>query len=411
MDIYGRKITHAVAILPGIAGWLLIYFAKDVQTLMIARFLGGLTSSGTVSLGAIVVGEYTSPKYRGVFLYLKNTTVCIGAMLVHILSQYLHWRTMALVALVPLFTALIITYTWPESPAWLASRHHYKRSEEIFYWLRGYNEDAQKEFEAMIEAQKGKLSQPKSNVTFFETIIDFFRKFRRKDFLKPFMIMVLATLVLEMSGRHVFPSYALQIMTAITGETTQSFYYTLGIDIMITVSTLIALILVKIVTRRKLLFSTGFAAVAVLMLVCLYLFLILKGVIAESKVWISAVLLLIYFFLANFGCAPIPLALVGEVFPLAHRGVGSALSGIWISICLMVALKSTPHLMVNLGVHSLFAFNGSIMGSSLLILYFILPETKDRTLQEIEYYFNHGKFPNTGNDDMEANTKMITDSN
>ncbi|CAB3258754.1 unnamed protein product [Arctia plantaginis] len=409
MDLYGRKMTHAVAILPGIAGWLLIYFAEDVKTLMIGRFLGGLTSSGTVSLGAIVVGEYTSPKYRGVFLYLKNATVCIGAMLVHILSQYLHWRTIALVALVPLFVALIIIYTWPESPAWLASTHQHERSEKIFYWLRGYNEDARKEFQAMIEAQEAKLSKLKSKVKCSERISDFFRKFRRRDFLKPFMIMVLATSVLEMSGRHVFPSYALQIMTAITGETTHSFYYALGIDIMITASALIALVLVKIMPRRTLLFSTGFAAVVILMLVSLYLFLISKGLIANGKMWISIALLISYFFLANFGCAPIPLALVGEVFPLAHRGVGSALSGIWISICLMAALKSTPHLMVNLGIHGLFAVNSSVMGISLFILYFILPETKDRTLQEIEYYFNHGKFPNAENEDTEANIKMIPD--
>lgn len=406
MAMYGRKITHGLTILPGVIGWLLIYFARGVPLLLAGRFLCGFTAAAAVSLGAIMIGECTSPKYRGVFLYLKNALVCIGAMIVHIISRYLHWRTIAMISLVPLLISLLITFTWSESPAWLASKHQYEKSQEAFFWIRGDSESSRKEIEEIIKAQKSKVLKTKTKSTYCGILMEFFRKFTQKDFLKPSLIMVLATAVLEMSGRHIYPSYALQIMTGITGETSHSFFYTLAIDIIITASATFSSILVKLMNRRTLLFSSGFAAILVLMTFCLYLLLVTKHIISNDKPWIPISLLVLYFVLANSGCAPIPLALAGEVFPLAHRGVGSALSGIWISLCLSVGLKSAPHLLANIGVYGFFAVYGSIMGICLLILYFIMPETKDRTLQEIENYFNFGKFTNDV-EDNEMNMKMI----
>ncbi|XP_026731235.1 facilitated trehalose transporter Tret1-like isoform X1 [Trichoplusia ni] len=391
MDRLGRKATHFIIVLPGVVGWLLIYFANNVKAIMIGRFLGGLSSLGTVSLGAVVIGEYTCPKYRGVFLYLKNAAVCLGAMFTHIISRFLHWRTITLVGLIPMLIALTIIYTWPESPAWLISRKQYDRSKEAFLWLRGDSEASKKELAETINAQKERMRTANRKITLSFLIKDFFRKFTRKDFVKPLNIMILAALVLEMSGRHVFPAYAPLIMAAITGESTQSFYYTLALDLIITVASLFASILVKLMSRRKLLFTTGFSAFGVLTLVCLNLFLTSQDIIANRPLT-SVSMLVVYFIFANLGCAPIPLALAGEVFPLAHRGVGSAVTGLWISVCLIIGLKSTPHLIVSISVSGFFAVYGLVMGTSLVILYFVMPETKDKTLQEIENFFNHGTF-------------------
>ncbi|XP_035457062.2 facilitated trehalose transporter Tret1 [Spodoptera frugiperda] len=409
MDMFGRKVTHALVILPAIVGWVMIYFSQDITVLMTGRFLGGLSSAATVSLGAVVIGEYTSPKYRGVFLYLKNASVCMGAMFIHIISGFLHWRTIALVACTPLLFAFFVVCTWPESPAWLLSKQQYDKSEKAFYWLRGNNEASRREITDTIKAQRERMAKPKLTQSYGEQIKDFLKKFTQKDFVKPVFITLLATIVLEMSGRHIFPAYLLHIMSEMTGEKSQSFYYTLGSDIIITASALFASILVKMMNRRTLLFSTGFAAFGVLMAVCTYLFLEAKGIIPGGRSWIPMSLLIVYFILANLGCAPIPLALVGEVFPLSHRGAGLALSGVWISLGLIVGLKSTPHLIDSIKVYGFFAVYGIIMAISLVILYFMMPETKDRTLQEIENYFNYGRFANVDDDDEEANTKMINE--
>lgn len=375
---------------------------------MIGRVLGGVTAGGTVSLGAIVVGEYSDPKYRGVFLNLKTASVCLGGMTVHIIGHFLHWRTVALIALIPHFLAMLVVYTWPESPAWLASRGEYERSEDSFYWLRGKSETSYNELEDLVRAQMERRSKPVQQSSCGDKCVDFFKRFTQRDFLKPLFIIFTSSILLEFSGRHIFPAYALQIIGEVTGNRSQSFYYTLALDLIITFSAVSSSILVKIMKRRTLLFSTGFSACAVLMAACTYLFLADKEIIPNDKTWIPIGIFVIYFILANLGCTPIPLALLGEVFPLRHRGVGSAAAGTFISLGVMVGLQITPYLLLNLKVYGTFAVFGTAMVIALLGLFFMLPETKDRTLQEIEDYFNHGKFKDVRVDeDAEVKVRMV----
>ncbi|CAH0599212.1 unnamed protein product [Chrysodeixis includens] len=409
MDVYGRRLAHGLVILPGIIGWLCIYFATGVPALMTGRILGGITAGATVSLGAIVIGEYSDPKYRGVFLNLKTASVCFGGMSVHIAGHFLHWRTVALVGLVPYIIALLVNCTWQESPAWLASRGEFEKSKLSFYWLRGKADASCKELDKLIDAQIERLAIPHKKTTIYQKVIDFGFKFTKKDFLKPLIIIFFGSILLESSGRHIFPAYAPQIIGEITGDKSRSFYYTLAIDLIITTSAVCSSALVKVMKRRTLLFSTGFSAVVVLMIVCSYLFLVSRDLIISDRSWIPIVIFVFYFILANLGCTPIPLALLGEIFPLPHRGVGSAVAGLWISLNVMLGLQVTPYLLLNLKVYGTFAVFGSGMGISLLVLYFMLPETKDRTLQEIEDYFNYGTFRKTddNDDDVEAKVKMI----
>lgn len=407
MEAYGRKIAHLLVILPGTVGWLAIYYAQGVPAILLGRILGGATAGATVSLGAIVIGEFSNPKYRGVFLNLKTVSVCLGGMIVHVLDHFISWRTIAFIAIIPHILAILIVLTWPETPAWLAANGKFDESKKSFYWLREKSEASQKEIDALINAQTERLSTPKVEASKKDVIIDFFKKFTRKDFIMPLIIVTVSTILLEASGRHIFPAYALQIIGEISGDKSQSFYYTLGIDVIVTASALSSSILVKIMKRRKLLFSTGFAAVAVLMVACTYLTLVAHNKISNDQPWIAMSIFVIFFILANLGCTPIPLALLGEVFPLPHRGVGSAIAGICISLGVMVALQITPYLLVHAKVHGMFFVYGVTMGFTLAILYFVLPETKDRTLQEIEDYFNYGKFKDNTDEVEEVKVKMV----
>ncbi|CAH2061109.1 unnamed protein product, partial [Iphiclides podalirius] len=410
MDWRGRKLAHILVLAPGIIGWLLIFFARNVALLMIGRFLNGFTTGGTVFLGAVVIGEYSCPKSRGTFLNLKTAGVCLGSMVIHILGYYFHWRTVALLGMLPFVVSFIIICTWPESPAWLASTGKFEDSEKSFYWLRGRDEDSEKEFNELIKAQKMKAAYNK-RTSACETITDFLLKFTKRDFVKPLIIIVVSAVLIEASGRHVFPAYALPIIEEVTGDNLQTFYYTLGIDLIITTSATFSSVLVKVYKRRTILFITGFSALFVLIMACSYLYLVTVGLISKSYPWIPVALFVLFFILVNLGCTPIPIALLGEVLPLAHRAAGSAVAGFVLSVAVVAALKVTPYLLASIKVYGTFGVFGITMGLSLLMFYFILPETKDRTLQEIEDYFNNGRFRDEEEDrkgEEGVRMKMIT---
>ncbi|XP_069362452.1 facilitated trehalose transporter Tret1-like isoform X2 [Maniola hyperantus] len=411
MDRIGRKFTHIIVMIPSIVGWVFIYFASNMSALIIGRILSGFTGAGTVILGAVVIGEFSSPANRGMFLNLKTTAVCLGNSMVHILGNYLTWNQIALVAMTPHLFALLIIFTWPESPAWLASKKKFEASEKSFYWLRGTSPESRGELEELIRAQKERDDQKKS-MSILEKCLEIVNKFTKKDFVKPSIIMLFAGIILEACGRHFFAAYALQIIGEVTGSKTNSFYYTLAIDIIITTSAACSSVLVKVFKRRTLFFWSGFTALFILVCVCVYLFLSALGIISKDRPWIPIGLFVVYFILSNLGCTAIPLALLGELYPLAHRGVGAAVSGIILALTLMVTMQVTPYLLASVKVYGTFATYGAAMGLCLVGMYYILPETKDRTLQEIEYYFNFGKFRDDKIDnDEEAKMKMIPHTN
>ncbi|XP_023939681.2 facilitated trehalose transporter Tret1-like [Bicyclus anynana] len=407
MDRYGRKGAHIILMTPGLIGWICIYFSSNITTLIIGRLLSGFTGAATVILGAISIGEYSSPKNRGMFLNLKTAIVCLGNMSVHILANYMNWNLVALAALVPQAVAFLIVLTWPESPAWLASKRRFEASEKSFYWLRGKSAESKRELEELIRAQKEKTANVTS-MSLSEKTLEFFNKFTKRDFIQPTLVITFCGILLEACGRHYFAAYAMQIIDEVTGTKTNSFYFTLGIDTIITVSSLTSSILVRVMKRRTILFYTGFAALFTLVCVCLYLFLSANGIVSKDKPWIPITMFSVYFILSNLGCTAIPLALMGELYPLAHRGAGSAVCGISLSIWLMIAMQLTPHLLVSIKVYGTFAVYGTAMFVSLLAMYYTLPETKDKTLQEIEYYFNFGKFRDETNDNEdEVKMKML----
>lgn len=351
----------------------------------------GVTAGGTVGLGAIVIGECTSPNLRGMFLNLKTASVCLGSMIVHIIGAYVSWRVLALIAIIPHIVALLNIMTWHETPAYLASKKEYEKAAQSFFWLRGQDENSKKELKELTTAQMNQISKQKVT-TLTEDIEDFFKKFTRKDFLIPILIISSGAMLLEVSGRHYFPAYALDIIGEVTGNKSHSFYYILAIDLIITLSATFSSFLVKVMKRRTLLFTTGSAAIVVTAIACTYLFLASRDVISRDRPWIPISLLAVFFVLVNLGCTPIPLAFLGELLPLAHRGAGSAIGGIVLSSCLYLGLHVTPFLLVNVKVYGTFAVFGGAMAALLSILYFVMPETKDRTLQEIEDYFTFGRF-------------------
>lgn len=411
MELCGRKWTHVLLLIPGSIGWLLISFATNYSMLLAGRLLGGIIIGGATAVGAVTIGEYTSPINRGLFLSMKTSVVCLGALAIHVLAHYVYWRTAAIISLVPQVIAFLNVLTWPESPSWLVSKNKFEECERSFFWLRGRSEESLKEFTALTQAQK-KRAEFASEMTRVQTTLMFFKKFGRKDFVLPVLIILFGFMLHEACGKHVFPAYALDFVGKITGDHSQTFIYTLCMDLIITVSSTVSCVLIKSFPRRSVLYYGGISSMVTLLAVSLYLFLSSKGIAPNDKPWIPCSLIVLYLIVSNIGCTSIPMILLGEIFPLPHRGAGTGVAGLIMSLTLLLFLQMTPRLMAAINVYGTFTVFSLFISLTLLVLYFILPETKDRTLQEIEDYFNNGRFLDTKKDveDDEARKKMLSEA-
>lgn len=409
-DWCGRRITYLLAMLSGLIGWLTMYSAQNYEVLLLGRILSGFSVGGHHIAGLLTIVEFTSPANRGMFLNLKTTGVCVGSGFIHILGNFLHWRTITLVALIPQLIALFIAWTWPESPSWLASRKRYSESQQAFYWLRGMDEKAKQEINELIQQQKTRLSQPMLKISPTKKILYFFRKFTQKNFLMPFLIACVTVLVKETSGRHYFPTYALQIVKDAVHTKTLPYYYTLSVDVIIIISSISSSFFMRIMKRRTLLFSTGIASLVLLFCICIYLYLVSIDVLSEDRPLLIIFLFITFFFFTNLACSPMPITLQGELFPLIHREAGIAMLGAITAMSITITVKVIPYLLKEIEVYGTFAVFGTILAGALIVLYFVLPETKDRTLVEIDNYFTFGKFREDKlNDDDNVHSKMINE--
>lgn len=305
--------------------------------------------------------------------------------------------------LVPHVVALLMVLTWKESPAWLASKKKFDESKISFLWLRGDSAKCRKELNRLISSQEEKRTDIRTKS---EIITSFFKKFTRKDFLKPVSILFLNFVLLEMCGRHILPAYAADIVGGIVGNHGSSFYYTLGIDLIVTISSTFSSVLIKFMKIRTLLFSSGISSLLALSSACLYLFLASQDIISKEKPWIPMSMFIVYFILVNLGCTPIPLALIGELLPLEHKSSGIFTSSVLSCVLIVVTLKLFPYLLLTIDIHGTFALLGLVMAVILVSQYYLLPETKGRTLQEIEDCMKYGEVQKE-RDNVESTERML----
>lgn len=405
MERFGRRWVHAGANLMDAISWLLQYWATDLHTFLFARLLAGVSVASSHSSGSVIFAEYTDPEYRGIFLNVKTVAMFFGYMITHIMAHYINFRTIALMGAIPCALGFLCNLTWPESPSWLLKKNRFEECEEVFYWLRGRGDKAVKELEAMVRAQKVRMSSRQPRLTFCQKTRSFFDKFKRRSLLMPLSIVLCVMILKEASGKHFFATYALDIISQATNDKSNHFFYIILIDVISLMSTAISCILIKYMGRRKLFMLSGVPSIAVLIILSSLLFMISKGILIIEVPWLIPSLLCAFFITANLGCTTLPLVIFGEIFPLPYREIGIGVGGCSMSVTFFSSLYVMPYMLTYLELYGTFTILASIIAVGLLYLYFTLPETRNKTLQEIEDYFDHGRF--LEDDDVEVTERML----
>jgi len=97
---------------------------------------------------------------------------------------------------------------------------------------------------------------------------------------------------------------------------------------------------------------------------------------------------IVFFYVSySLGYLLVPWVLTGEIYPAKIRGLLGGITTCFSHSFLFAAVKSFPFLMENLGFHGSFWFYGGTVGLGSIILYVLLPETRNRTLLQIESSF------------------------
>nr|XP_032515126.1 facilitated trehalose transporter Tret1-like [Danaus plexippus plexippus] len=408
-EYLGRRKAITLISLPVCLTWILVYLAHDKVTLIFTRIILGISFGGILWVVYISVGEYKSPDVRVLYLNLISSVgTLVGVTTGHLLCIILHWRQVALIAIIPTALSAFLPLFWVESPVWLATKGRFEECEEAFWKLHVFSDSSENELRLLISYERQKQSERRSNPSRHFFGKKFLLTMNTKYFWKISAIASIVCICRVASGRVLFSTLAITMLHDITG-TSDIFLFTLVLDGFVIIGSLLSWYFLNKFKIRQLFFTSGMVANVCLVTfsLCLYFY---PGSDYYLS-WIKISLLALYFVIQAAGTYPVLEGLLAEIFPVDLKTYFVVIIGLLAGTSQFLSVKLTPYIISRIGYHGLFLLNGGIIFFCMAYLWFSLPETKGRSLHEIEYYFKNNTFNyNEEFESTEKSSKLLVDN-
>ncbi|CAN1761089.1 Sugar transporter ERD6-like 11 [Linum perenne] len=153
--VVGRKYTMWLSQIFCTIGWLSIILAKNEWWLYMGRLSIGFGVGFITYMVPIYIAEITPKEYRGGFAYASQLLANCGVSIVYLMGNVVSWRKLAIIGLVPAILQLMGLFFVPESPRWLAQVGRGKEFEASLKSLRGKDTDInheKQEIQEMVDA-------------------------------------------------------------------------------------------------------------------------------------------------------------------------------------------------------------------------------------------------------------------
>ncbi|KAF4523518.1 hypothetical protein B566_EDAN013059 [Ephemera danica] len=375
VDFIGRKSTMFWMALPFFTGWAIIAWANNVAMLYAGRIITGFCGGVFSVASPLYIGEISEKEIRGTLGTSFQLMVVIGIEFTYVVGAFSNVFTISIVsAVIPLIFALIF-FWMPDTPQYHLKRNQPEKAKEALQWFRGGKmvsehvvEDELKEMKAILDATKP--------VPLKET-------FNTKAAQRAMIISVGLMVAQQLSGINAVIFYTDTIFQS-AGSTIPSQYSVMIVGLVQVVFTVVAALVIDRLGRRiLLLFSFSVMCFCTLLLgVCLY-YIELNGSI-ESLSWAPLFLLCLYMVAFSMGAGPIPWLVLGELFPSEIKGTASSISALvnWLMAFLVTKFYSGLVEAIN-GSSTFWIFTGCLV-LSVIFVFFMMPETRGKTLEEIQ---------------------------
>lgn len=378
MEKFGRKNSFLILNVIFVIGWIIVVFSQNVPCLLTGRFVTGLCIGLIGPVAPVFIGEITQPIHRGIFLTTIGLSVSIGIMIPHILGIYFLWTKIAMICAFLPFFAYLLTIIIPESPSWLLRHKGVAEAEESWHWYRGYDDETTNQFRELVDGQSQTKIEQTKNSNRLWTIM------KSRSFYKPLIVLIVYFGTIQFSGSNAIAFYTVTILKESLGGSVNEYAATIAVDAVRLGSSIVACVVVKKYGRRPLTMFSGIGTSFSLFFLSLHLYLSADNIELKRFYGIPLTLILLYVFFLTIGLTPIAWTLTGELIPLKYRAIGSALVTSFNFFGIFAVVKTSPTLFEMYHDYGAFLVYGILCFSGTIWLMIFMPETKNRTLQDIE---------------------------
>jgi sugar porter (SP) family MFS transporter len=366
---YGRKKVLTGIALMYVVSALGCALASGWLPFVTFRFLGGLAVGASSVVGPMYISEISPAKLRGRLAGSFQLMIVIGIFIADITNYFFagsgedSWRWMLGVMIVPAGMFALLVRTIPESPRWLALNHEVEKAIPIMQRI-GEEDPARAIAEIQASVEKADISE-----SLFQA-----------KYSKPIMFAVLLAMFNQLAGINAIIYYAPRIFQMAGFDQSSAYLQPIYIGAANLIFTLLAMSLIDRFGRKRLLIIGSFGMILFLGLTAMAF----KdpGVANKNVIWY--LIGFIAFFAFSQGA--VIWVFISEIFPNSVRSQGGALGSFthWIMAAIIswtfpIVVEGSP-----LGGYYSFIFYALMMVVHLVFVWRFLPETKGRTLEEIQ---------------------------
>ena len=376
LEQYGRKGTLLISVLPYVLGWLSIIIASSAPVFYIGRLMTGFATGIVSAAVPIYLSEIATKDIRGLIGAVNQLGITFGILVVYALGLTFGYRWLAVIALLPPIGLSGFMIFMPETPRWLISKGFRADAKSALVWLRESQSEVENEISDMEESMDPAASS-KVNVAI-------------TDFLKPelrhaLMISVSLMAFQQLGGINAVMFNIVDIFLD-SGFKESGALAAVIVGVVQFLATVASCLVIDRWGRRWLLILTGIGMGMSCFLFAYYYQLSNIQVAGHMK-WLPLCSLSLFIIAFSLGWGPVPSLIMSEVFPTKARSVASSLSVTTNWLFAFMITKEFMSMQELLGKDGVFMFFGacSIIGS--IFVYHYVPETKGKSLEDIELYF------------------------
>jgi sugar porter (SP) family MFS transporter len=372
-DRFGRRPVLILAAIIFIVGALLAALTPNAAILIVARFVLGLAVGTASLLVPLYIAEMAPADVRGALVNFNQLMITIGILVSYLVGYALAsaqgWRWMLGLAVVPAAMLGLGMLFLPETPRYLVSRHLPERARAVLRSIRSET-SVEGELNEIIAVEEQERRESRG----WDELL--------QPWVRPMLLVGVGLAVFsQITGINTIIYFAPSTFQATGFGASASILATAGVGVVLVVGTILAIMVIDRLGRRSmLLIAFAGMGVSLGLMGLAYLLPNLSGVVG----WLAIVCVTVYIAFFSFGLGAVIWVVVSEIYPLTVRGSGMAMAttGHWVAN-FVVSLTYLSLIQAIGETFTLWLYAVMCVGA-FLFCYFLVPETKGRSLEEIE---------------------------
>ncbi|KAG8223587.1 hypothetical protein J437_LFUL004107 [Ladona fulva] len=365
MDKLGRRFTMLLQVVPLLLSWMMLTFGRSFIVLLLGRFILGMAGGAICMVVPVYLNEISLPEIRGKMGTLFQLSITFGILHIYLVGKHASLSVLSGTSMIFPILALVTMYFLPESPNFLVSKGKFYDAEKSLKWyLKSENVDLELEDLAEFTNER--------NLSLMSTL-------KSKTGRRATMIILALMFFQQFSGINVAIFFSVDLFKAAKTDISE-YDATIVMGATQWLATLLSNSIVDFTGRRLLMLISLSGMTLTQVALAVYF-----TCPSENSVhWLPLFSVCMYIISFSFGAGPLPWSMLGELLPPNAKGPISSLAVISNWMMAFIVTVSFSSMKSTLGNAFPFWFYAAICCVGVAVTFVFLPETKGKTLSEIQ---------------------------